>query len=167
MLFGEPIAMALSRPKLPILDAEQCPIDRGVARGAYVLSEARGGKPAIILVGTGSKVHLAVAAQAELLKKGVLARVVSMPSWELFDRRSADYRARVLPADIPKPAMEAGITLGCATTWVTKETSSAWIVLALQHRAQLLWRNLASAARTWSCGLWNLLEEAANSPLHD
>ena len=107
-----PMALALSRQKLPTLDPERYPVREGVAHGAYVLSEAQGEKPAVILIATGSEVHLALAAQTELLKKGVLARVVSMPSWELFDGQAADYRARILPAEIPKLAIEAGVTRG-------------------------------------------------------
>ncbi|HKV81444.1 MAG TPA: transketolase C-terminal domain-containing protein [Candidatus Sulfotelmatobacter sp.] len=104
--------MALSRQKLPTPDPERYPVREGVANGAYVLSEARGEKAAVILIATGSEVHLALAAQTELLQKGVPARVVSMPSWELFDGQTADYRARVLPAEIPKLAIEAGVTRG-------------------------------------------------------
>ena len=107
-----PMAMALSRQKLSILDLTEYPVEEGVAHGAYILSEARGGKPAIILIGTGSEVHLALAAQAELQKKGVPVRVVSMPSWEIFDEEASDYRTRVLPPDVPKLAIEAGVTRG-------------------------------------------------------
>jgi transketolase len=106
------MAMALSRQKLPILDQTQYPVEEGVAHGAYILSEAKGGRPAVILIGTGSEVHLALAAQAELQKKGVPVRVVSMPSWEIFDQEAADYRTRVLPPDVPKLAIEAGVTRG-------------------------------------------------------
>jgi transketolase len=107
-----PVAMALSRQKLPILDPDRYPVREGVAHGAYVLSELRGEKPAVILIGTGSEVHLALSAQTELLQKGVAARVVSMPSWELFDQETTEYRARVLPGDVPKLAIEAGVTRG-------------------------------------------------------
>lgn len=107
-----PVAMVLSRQKLPTLAPERFPVREGVAHGAYILSEARAEKPAIILIATGSEVHLALAAQTQLLQKGVPARVVSMPSWELFDREAAEYRARVLPADVPKLAIEAGVTRG-------------------------------------------------------
>lgn len=107
-----PTAMALSRQKLPILDLTEYPVEEGVAHGAYVLSEARGGRPAVILIGTGSEVHLALVAQAELQKKRVPVRVVSMPSWEIFDQEAADYRTRVLPPEVPKLAIEAGVTRG-------------------------------------------------------
>lgn len=108
----EPVALALSRQKLPILDLQRYPIEQGVAQGAYVLSEARGGQPDLILIGTGSEVHLTLSAQEELLRNDVRARVVSMPSWELFDQQPADYRAKVLPRGVPKLAVEAGVTRG-------------------------------------------------------
>lgn len=108
----EPVALALSRQKLPILESHRYPIEQGVAHGAYVLSEAKGGQPDLILIGTGSEVHLILSAQEELLRKDVRARVVSMPSWELFDQQPADYRANVLPRGVPKLAVEAGVTRG-------------------------------------------------------
>jgi transketolase len=107
-----PVALALSRQKLPILDSQRYPIKEGVALGAYVLSEASGGQPDIVLIGTGSEVHLILAVQEELLRKGVLARVVSMPSWELFDQQPAEYRASVLSPRVLRLAVEAGVTRG-------------------------------------------------------
>ncbi|MGB8064923.1 MAG: transketolase [Candidatus Sulfotelmatobacter sp.] len=107
-----PVALALSRQKLPILDSQRYPIEQGVAHGAYVLAEAEGRQPDVILIGTGSEVHLILRAQEELLRRGVRARVVSMPSWELFDQQPVDYRARVLPQGVPKLAVEAGVTRG-------------------------------------------------------
>ncbi|MGD8238778.1 MAG: transketolase C-terminal domain-containing protein, partial [Armatimonadota bacterium] len=109
---GKPVAFALTRQKLPVLDAGQYDVADGVARGAYVLAEADGGKPDVILMGTGSEVHLALAAQGELAEKGVQARVVSMPSWELFDEQTPEYRAQVLPPGVPKLAIEAGAARG-------------------------------------------------------
>ena len=107
-----PIAMALTRQKLPVLDAQRYPIREGVAKGAYVLAEAEGGKPQVVLIATGSEVPLALAAREELAKQKIAARVVSMPCWELFDEQTADYRKQVLPAGVPKLAIEAGATLG-------------------------------------------------------
>jgi len=107
-----PIAFALTRQKLPILEVNRFPIVEGVPKGAYILSEASQGKPELILIATGSEVHLALAAQVQLASQGKLVRVVSMPSWELFEKQSQDYRRSVLPADIPKLAIEAGATLG-------------------------------------------------------
>ncbi len=107
-----PMAMALTRQKIPVLDAQRYPIREGVAKGAYVLAEAEGGKPQIVLIATGSEVQLAVAAREELAKQKIAARVVSMPCWELFDEQPAEYRKQVLPAGVPKLAIEAGATLG-------------------------------------------------------
>lgn len=107
-----PVALALTRQKVPILDPARCPIVQGVPRGAYILAEAEGGQPEIILIGTGSEVHLVLAAQEALKAQGVRARVVSMPSWELFDQQSADYRRQVLPPEVPKLAAEAGVPQG-------------------------------------------------------
>ncbi|HEY6939472.1 MAG TPA: transketolase [Terriglobales bacterium] len=107
-----PMAMALTRQKIPVLDAKRYPIREGVPKGAYVLAEAEGGKPQIVLIATGSEVQLALAAREELAKQKIAARVVSMPCWELFDEQPADYRKQVLPAGVPKLAIEAGATLG-------------------------------------------------------
>src|SRR5262249_32489020 len=85
----------------------------GVGRGAYVLSEADGGEPDLILIATGSEVALAVKAQARLKELGVRARVVSMPSWEIFERQDEAYREKVLPATIRKRVtVEAGCSFG-------------------------------------------------------
>ncbi len=107
-----PMCMALTRQKLPVLDAQRYAIREGVAKGAYVLAEAEGGKPQIVLIATGSEVQLALAAREELGKQKIAARVVSMPCWELFDEQPSDYRKQVLPAAVPKLAIEAGATLG-------------------------------------------------------
>lgn len=107
-----PMCMALTRQKLPVLDAQRYPIRQGVAKGAYVLAEAEGGKPQIVLIATGSEVQLALAAREQLGKEKIAARVVSMPCWELFDEQPADYRQQVLLKDVPKLAIEAGATLG-------------------------------------------------------
>jgi transketolase len=107
-----PLAMALTRQKIPVLDSQRYPIRGGVAKGAYVLAEAEGGNPQIVLIATGSEVQLALAAREELAKQKIAARVVSMPCWELFDEQPAEYRRQVLPAGVPKLAIEAGATLG-------------------------------------------------------
>jgi transketolase len=107
---NRPVALILSRQKLPILDAEK--VKGGVARGGYVLSDCEG-TPQLMLISTGAEVHLALAAQAELAAKGVQARVVNMPSWEIFQERSEGYRNQVLPPEVkPRLAIEAGVTLG-------------------------------------------------------
>lgn len=107
-----PVALALTRQSVPVLDPERYPIAEGVARGAYVLAESDGGPPDVVLIGTGSEVHLVLAAREELRAQGVRARVVSMPSWELFREQAEEYREEVLPREVPKLAVEAGVSLG-------------------------------------------------------
>ncbi len=82
----EPVALALTRQPLPTLDRTKYGAAAGLAKGAYILADADGGKPQVILIGTGSEVYLCVEAYEQLKKDGVQARVVSMPSWELFER---------------------------------------------------------------------------------
>ncbi|MCD6507614.1 transketolase [Candidatus Poribacteria bacterium] len=107
-----PTALILTRQSLPVLDPDRYPIREGVKRGAYVLSESSGGKPDLILIGTGSEVHLALKAQEKLASEGIKARVVSMPSWELFEMQEPEYRRYVLPPDMPRLAIEAAVPLG-------------------------------------------------------
>jgi transketolase len=110
----EPAALVLTRQALPTLDrsAGLSPAS-GLARGAYVLAEAGSGAPDVILLATGSEVHLALAARDELEADGIGARVVSMPCWELFDRQPADYREQVLPRAVrARVAVEQASTLG-------------------------------------------------------
>jgi transketolase len=107
-----PVALVLSRQKLPVLDAERYHIDSGLQHGAYVLENAQGGRPDIVLVASGSEVHLILDARNQLSSRGVSARVVSMPSWELFDAQPAAYRLDVIPPDIPSLAVEAGVPQG-------------------------------------------------------
>jgi transketolase len=107
-----PTALLLSRQGLPVLEeARELGAD-GVARGAYRLFDDQGGTPQIVIVATGGEVSLAIDARAELSGRGIRARVVSMPSWELFREQSADYRLSVLPEGPPRLAIEAGVTLG-------------------------------------------------------
>jgi len=85
----------------------------GLTRGAYVLADAPGGRPELILIGTGSEVALVAGAHAALVKDGVRARLVSMPSWELFAAQPAAYREQVLPRDVRRRlAVEAGASVG-------------------------------------------------------
>ena len=107
-----PVAFVLTRQKLPVLDATRLPIADGVGKGAYVLEEAAPAPPQVVLVATGSEVHLALGARTALGEQGVRARVVSMPSWELFERQPPAYRASVLPAGIPRVTVEAASRLG-------------------------------------------------------
>jgi transketolase len=83
---------------------------RAIARGAYVLAEADGGRPQVILVATGSEVGLAMDARTMLAESGIAVRVVSMPCTLAYDRQDAAYKASILPADVPKVAIEAGVT---------------------------------------------------------
>ena len=107
-----PTSLALTRQDLPVLDPSRYPVRDGVRRGAYVLAEADGGRPEVVLIASGSEVQLALAARAKLSAQQVRARVVSMPCWELFDEQPPEYRAQVLPHEVPKLAIEAGATLG-------------------------------------------------------
>jgi len=107
-----PTALLLSRQGLPVLKRAREIGTEGVARGAYVLSDAESGTPAVVVIATGGEVTLAIDAAAELAGRGIEARVVSMPSWELFAEQPEDYRRRVLPPAVPRLAVEAGVTLG-------------------------------------------------------
>jgi transketolase len=108
-----PVALILTRQKLPMLDQERYQAASGLAKGAYVLSDTDG-KPDMLLIATGSEVALALQAQEKLAsEKGIKARVISMPSWELFEEQSQEYRDSVLSPDVPvRLAIEAGSPLG-------------------------------------------------------
>jgi transketolase len=109
----EPAVLALSRQPLPTLDRSKYAPASGVARGAYVLADAPGGNPEVILIATGSELSLAVQAHAKLVAEGIRARVVSMPSWHIFDHQTQDYRDSVLPPNVQaRVAVEQGSTLG-------------------------------------------------------
>jgi transketolase len=101
---------ALSRQDLPVIDPTTHDVYGGVSKGAYVLEDAA--KPQVILIGTGSEVSTCVEAKKQLEAEGIAARVVSMPSWEIFDEQSAAYKSSVFPASVPKLAVEAGSPLG-------------------------------------------------------
>jgi transketolase len=109
---GGPIMMVLSRQKMPTFDRNLFAPAAGLARGAYVLTETAGKTPEMIFIATGSELHLAVEAKAELEKRGHAIRVVSMPSFELFERQDVAYRDAVLPPAIRRRiAIEAGAPL--------------------------------------------------------
>ena len=110
----EPSCMILSRQNLPTLDRGKYAAASGLRRGAYVLADAKpGSAPEVILMGTGSEVGLCVEVYEKLAAEGVGARVVSMPSWELFEKQDDDYRASVLPpACTRRVAVEQASTLG-------------------------------------------------------
>ncbi|MFB0537853.1 MAG: transketolase [Anaerolineae bacterium] len=108
-----PVALALTRQKLPVLDRTELADAAGVARGGYVLADAGDERPDIILIATGSEVHLALEAHERLTEQGIKARVVSMPSWELFDQQPPTYRDQVLPPTVAvRLAIEAGVPQG-------------------------------------------------------
>ena len=109
----EPVALILSRQALPTLDRARFAPAEGLARGAYVLADPPDGDPELILIGTGSEVGLVVEAHGRLVAEGIRARVVSMPSWELFDRQPPAYRDQVLPPAVTaRVAVEQASTLG-------------------------------------------------------
>jgi transketolase len=108
----EPVALILSRQPMPTFDRATFAPASGVARGGYVLADAPGGRPDVVLIGTGSEVGLCVSAWEALGKDGVRARVVSLPSWELFEHQSPEYRDSVLP-----PAVTARVSVEQASTF--------------------------------------------------
>ncbi|GJL68268.1 MAG: transketolase [Nitrospirales bacterium] len=97
----EPVIMILSRQAIPTLDRMKYASASGVAKGAYVLADPLDGYPEVLLLGTGSEVPLCVQAHEQLALEGIKSRVVSMPSWELFEQQSEDYRRSVIPSDVP------------------------------------------------------------------
>ena len=108
-----PVALALTRQNVPTLDRTQFAAADGLRRGAYVLADPPDGRPDLVLIGTGSEVSLAVAAREKLSERKIQARVVSMPSWELFDLQPKEYRDSVLPASIKRRvAVEAALPQG-------------------------------------------------------
>ncbi|MEM7035267.1 MAG: transketolase C-terminal domain-containing protein, partial [Chloroflexota bacterium] len=108
-----PTALLFTRQKLPILDRSTVASAADVEKGAYVLIDTDRVYPDVILLASGSEVHFAVEAHAQLTEQGIAARVVSMPSWELFEAQSDAYRASVLPPSVTaRVAIEAGVTLG-------------------------------------------------------
>jgi transketolase len=108
-----PASLVLSRQPMPTLDRSKFAPASGVAKGAYVLAEAPAGKPDVILIGTGSELSLCVSAYEKLAAEGIQARVVSMPSWELFDKQEATYKDSVLPPSVTaRLSVEMGATFG-------------------------------------------------------
>ena len=124
-----PTVLALTRQALPTLDRDQFNSVEGVSRGAYILRDATGGDPQVILMASGSEVDIILQAADALDGKGIRARVVSFPSWELFEAQSQTYRDEVLPPQIKaRVAIEAGVTQGWHR-WVGLEGK----VLGLDH----------------------------------
>jgi transketolase len=112
-LVHEPAVLVLTRQDLPTLDRGRYAPAAGLQQGAYVLAEATGGRPDVLLLATGSEVALCVEAFERLSAEGVKARVVSMPSWEVFERQPPAYRESVLPANVrARVAVEQASTFG-------------------------------------------------------
>ena len=108
-----PVALVLTRQSVPTLDRTQCAAADGLHQGAYVLADAPNGRPDVILIASGSEVGLIMAARRTLQERNVMARVVSMPSWELFDVQPQSYRDHVLlPSVRARLAVEAGASQG-------------------------------------------------------
>jgi transketolase len=105
-----PSFFALSRQDLPVIDPAAHDVFAGVSMGAYVLEDVA--KPQVVLIGTGSEVWPCVEAAKLLEAEGIVARVVSFPSWKLFEEQSAEYKSSILPAGVPRLAVEAGATIG-------------------------------------------------------
>ncbi|MEN9324515.1 MAG: hypothetical protein RL414_269 [Actinomycetota bacterium] len=152
---GKPAGFALSRQNLPVLDRTLVNSVEGVAKGAYILSDSAG-KPDVILIATGSEVHVALAAQTLLVEKGVRARVVSAPCLEWFAAESAEYRNSVLPSDVKaRVSVEAGIAMGWRE-WI----GDAGVAVSLEHfgasaSASVLFKEFGFTA-----------ENVANAALH-
>jgi transketolase len=108
-----PVCLCLTRQALPTFDRTKYAPASGVAKGGYVLADAAGGKPDLILIGTGSEVSLCMAAYEKLTAEGVKARVVSLPSWELFEQQPKEYRDSVMLPNVPRRVtVEMGTVLG-------------------------------------------------------
>ena len=124
-----PVALSLTRQKLPVLDGTAERSREGVRRGGYVLREGSGGRTDVILIGTGSELQLAFTAAEALEGEGIAARVVSLPCWELFEQQDEAYRNEVLPPDVRKRvSVEVGVSLGWER-WVGDEGA----VIGLDH----------------------------------
>jgi len=113
-LTDRPAALVLTRQNLPTVDRTKYAAASDVAKGAYVLADASKGKPAVILMGTGSEVGLCVEAYEQLTKEGIAARVVSMPCWELFEAQDEAYRNSVLP---PEVTVRVGVEAAASFGW--------------------------------------------------
>ena len=108
-----PVALVLTRQALPTIDRTKYAPASGVAKGGYILADAQGGKPQVILIGTGSELSLCVSAHEKLTAEGVRARVISMPSTDIFDMQDDAYKSAVLPPDITaRVSLEAGSVFG-------------------------------------------------------
>jgi transketolase len=156
----QPVALVLTRQAVPTFDRAVYAAASGVARGAYVLADSADGTPEVLLLATGSEVALCVAAYETLRSEGVKARVVSMPSWELFEQQSADYRDSVIPPGIAaRVGVEAASPfgweryVGASGTIVGMRTFGASAPLAdLERRFGFEPENVVRAARAQLAG---------------
>jgi transketolase len=155
-----PVALILSRQALPTLDRSVCAPAEGVAKGAYILLDAPDQKPDLLLLATGSEVSLCVQAYEKLKADGIKARVVSMPSWELFERQSLAYRQNVIPPNVSaRVSVEMGSTFGWAkyvgetgcTIGMTTFGASAPLK-ALTNKFGFLAENIVVAAKAQLAG---------------
>jgi transketolase len=126
---GRPVLLALSRQDLPTIDRQRYASADGLRKGAYVLRDAEGGKPELILIATGSEVGLILAAAEQLRQGGVAVRCVSMPSWELFEAQSREYQERVLPPDV---GARLAVELGSPQGW-QRYTGAHGDMLGIDH----------------------------------
>ena len=124
----KPVALVLTRQKLTTMEESEYGSADGVPYGAYIVQEAEEKKPQVILLATGSEVEISIKGAILLEQKGYRVRVVSMPSWELFDEQSEQYRQGVLLAGVPVLSVEAGITMGWA-----KYTGAKGASLGIDH----------------------------------
>ncbi len=156
----EPVAIVLSRQNMATLDRTKYAPAAGVAQGGYILADAPGGKPTVILLGTGSELGLCVEAYEKLTAEGVAARVVSMPSWELFDEQPQSYREKVLPPAVTnRVAVELGLEMGwerylgnCGKfVGMSSYGASAPVGVLLKHFGITLEHVLAAAKDTAKC----------------
>jgi transketolase len=109
----EPVSLVLSRQAMPTLDRSKYAAASGVAKGGYVLADAKGGKPELILIGTGSELSLCVSAYEQLTAEGIQVRVASMPSTDIFDKQDSAYKDSVLPPDVKaRVSVEAASVFG-------------------------------------------------------
>ena len=142
-----PTVLALTRQKLPVLDRGRLGAAAGVRRGGYVLLDAPGGAPGVIVIATGSEVAIALTAVERLQAEGVAARLVSLPCWELFEAQPADYRESVLPAAVTRRvAVEAATSFGWER-WV----GSQGAIIGIDHfgasaPAEILYRQFGFTA---------------------
>jgi transketolase len=124
-----PVALILSRQNIPILDRNEFASAEGLSKGAYILADAPQGKPQLILIATGSEVSLIVEAGRKLSQQNIAVRLVSMPSWEIFDDQPREYKDSVIPPDVhDRLAVEAGITMG----W-RKYVGDDGIIIGIDH----------------------------------